>query len=467
MPSINETAAPVRSGLPRDEGLRRGLRNRHIQLIALGGAIGTGLFYGSGESIGRAGPAVMLCYLMGGVIIFLVMRALGEMSVHTPTSGAFSYYAYQYWSERAGFVSGWNYWFNYIGVQMAELTVVGRYVQFWFPGVPAWASAAVFVVIITAVNMVEVRAYGEIEFWLAIVKVAAIVAMIIGGALIVFTGIGNGGHPVGVSNMWVHGGFLPNGVTGMLTGLVVVMFSFGGVELIGITAGEADEPRKTIPRAINQVVYRILIFYVGTVAVIVALFPWDRLGTAGSPLVTIFSGLGIAGAAHILNVVVLTAAVSAYNSGLYSNGRMLHSLSRQRNAPAVLGRTNRFGAPYAGVLVSSGVTVVAVVLTYLFPDTVFLYVMAVTTIAAIINWTMIIITGMKFRTRMKASGEASAGFRMPGSPVTSWLVLAFMAMLVVLMAFIPSYRIALVVGPIWLIVLFVVYQIKVRVQSCE
>ncbi|RLP09889.1 amino acid permease [Propionibacterium australiense] len=448
---------------PRDEGLRRELKNRHIQLIALGGAIGTGLFYGSAESIGQAGPAIMICYLVGGAVIFLVMRALGEMSVHTPTSGAFSHYAYENWSERAGFVSGWNYWFNYIGVQMAELTVVGTYMQFWFEGLPAWASAAVFLVVITAVNLVTVRAYGEIEFWLALIKVVAILAMIVGGVLIIGTGIGNGGHPVGISNMWTHGGFFPHGVTGMLMGLVIVMFSFGGVELIGITAGEAHDPRRTIPRAINQVVYRILIFYVGTIAVIVALFPWDQLGTSASPLVTIFSGLGISGAAHILNFVVLTAAVSAYNSGLYSNGRMLYSLARQHNAPAVLARTNRFGAPYVGVLVSSGVTAIAVLLTYLFPDTVFLYVMSVATIAAVINWTMIVITNMKFHARMKATGEPPTGFAMPGSPLTNWLVLAFMAMLVVLMALSPSYQIALVVGPVWLVVLIVAHQIKTRV----
>ena len=465
MSSSNEAGGPGARELPQDEGLRRGLKNRHIQLIALGGAIGTGLFYGSSESIGQAGPAVMICYLVGGAVIFLVMRALGEMSVHTPTSGAFSQYAYEYWSPRAGFVSGWNYWFNYIGVQMAELTVVGKYVQFWLPGLPAWVSAAVFVVVITAVNLVTVRAYGEIEFWLALIKVVAIIAMIVGGVLLVCTGLGNGGRPIGLSNMWTHGGFFPNGVQGMLMGLVVVMFSFGGVELIGITAGEADDPRRTIPKAINQVVGRILIFYVGTVAVIVALFPWDRLGSAGSPLVTIFSGLGIAGAAHILNVVVLTAAVSAYNSGLYSNGRMLHALARQGNAPAPLARTNRFGSPWLGILVSSAVTAVAVLLTYLFPDTVFLYVMSVTTIAAVINWTMIVITDMRFRARLRSRGEAPAGFAMPGFPWTSALVLAFLAMLVVLMAFIPSYRVALVVGPVWLVVLLVARRMRTGARN--
>ena len=464
MSSSNEAGGPGVRELPQDEGLRRGLKNRHIQLIALGGAIGTGLFYGSSESIGQAGPAVMICYLVGGAVIFLVMRALGEMSVHTPTSGAFSQYAYEYWSPRAGFVSGWNYWFNYIGVQMAELTVVGKYVQFWLPGLPAWVSAAVFVVVITAVNLVTVRAYGEIEFWLALIKVVAIIAMIVGGVLLVCTGLGNGGRPIGLSNMWTHGGFFPNGVQGMLMGLVVVMFSFGGVELIGITAGEADDPRRTIPKAIDQVVGRILIFYVGTVAVIVALFPWDRLGSAGSPLVTIFSGLGIAGAAHILNVVVLTAAVSAFNSFLYANGRMLYSLAQQGNAPDALASTNRHGSPWLGVLVSAACTGTTVLLDYLFPGRAFVYIMAVATISVVITWVLILVTHLKFRARLAADGQRS-DFPMPGHPVTTWIALAFLAGVVALMALSPSYRIALVVGPIWVALLLVAHELRHRVGS--
>ncbi|ERS32796.1 hypothetical protein HMPREF1278_00573 [Propionibacterium sp. KPL1849] len=275
------------SGTEQEQGLQRGLKNRHIQLIALGGAIGTGLFYGAAESIEQAGPAIMVCYLIGGAVIFLIMRALGEMSVEHPTSGAFSYYAYRNWSPRAGFVSGYNYWFNYIAVSMAELTVVGKYVNFWFPQISEWLSAGTFLVLITIINLTAVRAYGEFEFWFAVIKVVAILAMIVLGLLIIATGLG-GGPPTGIGNLWRHGGFFPTGISGMLCGFVVVMFSFGGVELIGITAGEADDPRRSIPRAINQVVYRILIFYVGAISVMLCLFPWDQIGKAGSPFVTIF-----------------------------------------------------------------------------------------------------------------------------------------------------------------------------------
>ncbi|WP_316669172.1 amino acid permease [uncultured Propionibacterium sp.] len=443
-------------------GLRRGLKNRHIQLIALGGAIGTGLFYGSGESIGRAGPAIIACYLVGGAIIFLIMRALGEMSVHRPRPGSFSDYAYQYWSERAGFVAGWNYWFNYLVVSMAELSVVGEYVQFWLPQVPTWVTSAVFLVVVTAVNLVTVKAYGEVEFWLAIIKVAAIGGMIVGGLLLIFTGIG--GRPIGVSNLWAIGGFAPNGLHGVLMGLVVVMFSFGGVELIGITAGEADDPGRTIPRAVNGVVYRILVFYVGAITVMVALFPWNQLGTSGSPLVTIFSRLGVAGAAHILNFVVLTAAVSAFNSFLYSNGRMMYSLAQQGNAPEFLASTNRHGSPWAGVLVSAVCTGTTVLLNYLFPGGVFVYIMAVATIAVVVSWVLILITHTKFRASLVHAGGKTV-FRMPGHPATTWIALAFLAFIVVLLGFSPSYRVAVVVGPAWLVVLLAAYEIKRRVRA--
>ena len=447
---------------PAPAGLRRSLRNRHIQMIALGGAIGTGLFYGSAESIGQAGPAILLCYIVGGAIIFLVMRALGEMSVDTPTSGAFSFYAYKNWSPRAGFISGWNYWFNYIAVSMAELTVVGKYIQFWLPGVPQWVTAAVCLVAITAINLISVKAYGESEFWFAIVKVVAIIAMIVLGLVIILTGFGNGGHPIGFSNLWKNGGFFPMGVTGMLMGLVVVMFSFGGVELIGIAAGETDDPKKTIPKAITQVVYRILIFYVGAVFVMLCLFPWNQLGTSESPFVTIFDKIGITGAANILNLVVLTAAASAYNSGLYSNGRMLYSLARQHNAPRALMKVNRFGSPWVGVLVSSAVTAVAVVLTFLFPDTVFLYVMSIALMAAMTNWVMVVYTDVKFRQRIGPEGAAKLAYRMPGNPWTNYATLAFLGFVMVLMAFTPDYRIALPIGAVWIAGLLCAYSLVKR-----
>lgn len=439
--------------------MQRGLKNRHIQMIALGGAIGTGLFYGSAETIKLAGPAITLSYFIGGLVIFFIMRMLGEMSVDEPVSGSFSHFANKYWGEFPGFVSGWNYWFNYIVVSMAELTAVGIYINYWFPDVPHWASALVFLVIITLANLVNVKMYGEFEFWFAIIKVVAILGMIIFGIFLIFSGIN--GQATGFSNLWRHGGYMPNGFSGLILSLVPVMFSFGGIELIGITAGEADNPKKTIPKAINQVMWRILIFYVGALAVMMIIYPWNQVGLDGSPFVQIFSKMGIPAAATILNIVVLTAALSVYNSGIYSNGRMLYSLAQQGNAPKVFAKLNKNGIPVAGVLVSSALTLVAVVLNYLIPGKVFLYLISVAIIAGIINWTMIIITNLKFRKAKIAQGEADKiDFKTPLHPYTNYICFAFLLMIVVLMATMDSMKMAVYVLPIWIIILFIGFKLK-------
>lgn len=447
---------PEQVGTP---GLRRNLQNRHIQMIALGGAIGTGLFYGSAGSAMIAGPSVLLTYALGGLAIFLIMRALGEMSWHTPVSGAFSYYATQNWGRFPGFFSGWNYWFNYIFVSMAELSVVGIYVNYWLPEVHPGVTAAVFLVVITAINLINVKAYGEFEFWFAIIKVVAIIAMIVLGLFLIF---GGRGEATGVSNLWAHGGFLPNGVWGMLSALVVVMFAFGGVELIGITAGEADNPRKTIPRAINQVVYRILIFYIGALFVVFCLVPWNQLDDQHSPFVLIFDKLGIPAAAAILNVVVLTAAVSAYNSGLYSNGRMLYSLALRGDAPQFLTRLNKSGSPYVGVIVSSAVTALAVILVFILGEQVFMLLVPVALMAGIFNWAMILITQIKFRRRIGPEGVAQLGFRMPFFPYANYFVLAFLAFVVFVMTTQPSSRFTPLYGLAWIGIVGIGYLVRAR-----
>ncbi|SNZ02362.1 amino acid/polyamine/organocation transporter, APC superfamily [Terribacillus aidingensis] len=441
--------------------LHKGLKNRHVQMIALGGAIGTGLFYGSASSIGLAGPAISLAYLVGGFMIFLIMRALGELSVDSPNSGSISYYAQQNMGDYFGFISGWNYWFNYIAISMAELTVVGIYVQYWFPDIPTWLTAFGFLVLITCINLLSVKLYGEFEFYFAIIKVAAIIGMIILGLLIIFTGFGNGGVPTGLSNLFDEGGFMPNGLTGVVLSLVLVMFSFGGVELIGITAGEVETPKKTIPKAINQVVYRILIFYVGALLVIMAIFPWNEVDGNSSPFVQIFDSVGIPAAAGILNVVVLTAAVSAYNSSLYSNGRMLHSLAQQGSAPKFLQKVDkRTGAPVPAILVSSGAAAITVVLNFLFPEKVFSYLMSIATASIVINWTMIMISQIRFRKRIGKEAEQKLSFKLPFYPISNYLVMLFLAAIVVIMAYIPDYRLALVILPIWIVILSIGYIVK-------
>jgi L-asparagine transporter-like permease len=438
-------------------------------MIALGGAIGTGLFYGSAEAIQMAGPSILLAYLIGGVAIYIVMRALGEMSVHTPVAGAFSHFAYTHWSERAGFVSGWNYWFNYIAVAMAELSIVGLYVNYWWPTIPTWLSAAFFLVVITAINLVSVKAFGEFEFWFAAIKVVAIVGMIALGVIVVVCGL-NSDAPAMTESVR-EGGFFPFGFlsqnadgawVGIATALTAVMFSFGGVELVGITAGEADNPSRSIPRAINQVIYRILIFYVAALAVIMAVVPWTTINGQMSPFVQIFDSVGIKAAAGILNFVCLTAAMSVYNSGLYSNGRMLYALAKQGNAPRFLARLSPSGAPYLGILLSAGITVIAVVIAFVAPQNVFSTLMSIALVAGVINWVMILITQWKFRRHASAETIDGLAFKMPGAPFTTWIVIAFFVGVVALMVLTPQYRPAVYVGPIWLAVLLVAYEIKKR-----
>ncbi|MCI7261356.1 MAG: amino acid permease [Selenomonas sp.] len=437
--------------------MKRGLKNRHLQMIALGGAIGTGLFYGSASTIALAGPAVMLSYLIGGVVIFFIMRMLGEMAVDEPVSGSFSYYATKYWGKFPGFLSGWNYWFNYVLVSMAELTAVGIYMQFWYPDMPQWIAALVCLVVITAVNLINVRLYGEFEFWMALVKISAIVLMIVLGLGLL---IGSGQpFPDNISNIWQNGGFMPNGWWGLALSITVVMFSFGGIELIGITAGEAENPDHTIPKAINQVIWRILIFYVGTMAVLMALWPWNKVGMEASPFVQIFSNVGVPAAAHILNFVVLTAAVSVYNSAIYSNSRMLYGLAMKNEAPEFLGKLSKRGVPVNGIFVSSGITLLCVALNYFFPGKVFMVLMSVATIAATISWMTITITHLKFRAKCLAEGKATK-FKSPFYPVINYICMAFLFGVWGFMTQIEDMKLAVIILPIWLLLLWLGYKIK-------
>ena len=335
----------------KENQLKRGLSNRHIQLIAIGGAVGTGLFLGIGKAAILAGPSVILGYAIAGIFAFFILRQLGEMVVDEPVSGSFSYFANKYWGPFAGFASGWNYWILYILVSMAELTAIGVYVQFWWPEIPLWASSLFFFVVINALNLTSVKVYGETEFWFSIIKVTAIIAMIIFGAYLLISGA-EGEHAT-VQNLVNDGGFFPKGwfeqnadgsYQGLLAALVIIMFSFGGLELVGITAAEAENPEKNIPKATNQVLIRILIFYVGALFILFSLMPWRSITANTSPFVEVFDILNdkhftllgktydfMSFIANVLNIIVLTAALSVYNSCVYSNSRMLYGLAEQGN----------------------------------------------------------------------------------------------------------------------------------------
>ena len=442
--------------------LKRGLKNRHIQLIALGGAIGTGLFLGSAGVLQSAGPSMILGYAIGGFIAFLIMRQLGEMIVEEPVAGSFSHFADKYCGRWAGFVSGWNYWVVYVLVGMAELTAVGIYVQYWWPDFPTWATAAIFFVVINLINLTQVKVYGEMEFWFALVKVVAIVSMIGFGAWLL--GSGHGGPDASVANLWQYGGFFPNGVTGLVMALAVIMFSFGGLELVGITAAEADNPRESIPKATNQVVYRILIFYIGALAVLLSLYPWQKVVQGGSPFVMIFHALDSNLVATVLNIVVLTAALSVYNSCVYCNSRMLFGLAKQGNGPKALLKTNKSGVPLVALSVSAIATLLCVLINYLMPGKAFGLLMALVVSALVINWAMISLAHLKFRKAKVAEG-VQPKFKAFWSPFGNYLCLAFMAGILVIMYMTPDFRISVELIPAWLVVLGIGFVIKRKGQA--
>ncbi|TCM67738.1 aromatic amino acid:proton symporter (AAT family) [Acinetobacter calcoaceticus] len=442
--------------------LRKDLSNRHIQLIALGGAIGTGLFLGLSQSIQLAGPAVLLGYAIAGIIAFLIMRQLGEMVVHEPVSGSFSYFANKYWGRNAGFISGWNYWVLYILVSMAELSAIGTFIQFWWPDLPVWVSALFFFIVINGINLVNVKFFGETEFIFSCIKIIAILSMIFFGAYLLLSG--NAGPQAGVANLWQHGGFFANGWQGFMMAMAVIMFAFGGLELIGISAAETKNPQKTIPKAINQIVYRVLIFYVGAIGVLLCLYPWNQVAQGGSPFVLIFQSVNGDMLANILNFVVLIAAVSVYNSCIYCNTRMLHGLAEQGNAPQVLKEVNKRGIPVMAVLVSSMATGIGVVVNYFMPEGAFGMLMMLVVSALVINWLMISITHLKFTKAMQLENQVTT-FKSILSPWNNYLTIAFVFFILIVMLLTPGMRIAVYLIPAWLVVLSVIYYFQYRNQA--
>lgn len=437
---------------PRAPGtLRRGLTMRHIRFIALGSAVGTGLFLGSAETIRSAGPAVLASYVIAGAVVFLIMRALGEMAVRHPVAGSFANYAHQYLGPYFGFLAGWTFVFEMLLVAIADMTAVTTYMGLWFPDTPGWVWMAAAICLIIGLNLLRVRVFGELEFWFSLIKIVTIIAMIIGGIVLVIAGISVNGSTPSVSNLWdVPGGFAPFGVWGVVMSLGVVAFSFGGIETLGTTAGEADRPERAIPRAVNSVPVRILLFYVLSLAVILTLVPWNRLDPGSSPFITVFSALGLPAAQHIVNFVVLTAALSAMNSITYASARLMFGLSRQGHAPRAMGRTSGNDVPLLPVLVVLAALVLGLVAFLAVPDTLFLLVASIASFATVATWIFILLAHLGMRRRLARSGEATT-YRMPGSPVTSWIALAFCAFVLVSQAFGSTTVWALYIGAAWLV----------------
>ena len=443
-----------------DESLHRGLSNRHIQLIAIGGAIGTGLFMGSGKTISLAGPSIIFVYMIIGFFLFFVMRAMGELLLSNLQYKSFSDFASDLLGPWAGFFTGWTYWFCWIVTGIAEIVAIAGYAQFWFPGLPGWVPALMTVLVLLSLNLIAVKLFGETEFWFAMIKVVAICALIlIGVALVGMSFHSPSGNVASITNLWSHGGMFPKGVMGFFAGFQIAVFAFVGIELVGTTAAETRDPKKNLPRAINSIPVRIIFFYVFALIAIMSVTPWTQVVADKSPFVEMFMLVGLPAAAGVINFVVLTSAASSGNSGVFSTSRMLFGLAQEGDAPKRFAHLSRQAVPAAGLLFSCLCLLGGVVLIYLVPNvmTVFTIVTTVSAILFMFVWSIILFSYMAYR-RKKPHLHAESIYKMPGGVPMCWACLAFFAFVLTLLALETDTREALIVTPIWFVILGIAYQ---------
>ncbi|WP_181216820.1 amino acid permease [Bacillus subtilis] len=439
--------------------LQRGLKNRHIQLIAIGGAIGTGLFLGSGKSIHFAGPSILFAYMITGIICFLIMRSLGELLLSNLNYHSFVDFVQDYLGDMAAFITGWTYWFCWISIAMADLTAVGLYTQYWLPGVPQWVPGLIALIILLIMNLATVKLFGELEFWFALIKVIAILALIVTGLVMIFKGFSTSSGVSSFTNLWSHGGLFPNGMHGFILSFQMVVFAFVGIELVGLTAGETENPEKVIPKAINNIPVRVLLFYIGALLVIMSIYPWDVINPSESPFVQVFVAVGIVGAASIINFVVLTSAASACNSAVFSTSRMVYSLAKDHNAPESMAKLTQRKVPRNALFFSAIVILIGVTLNYIMPEGVFTLITSISTVCFIYIWGITVICHMKYRKTRPELAKTNK-FKLPLYPFTNYLILAFLAFVLVVLALAQDTRVSLFVTPVWFILLIVIYKVR-------
>lgn len=447
--------------------LSRSLSSRQMQMIALGGTIGVGLFMGSASTIKWTGPSVLLAYALAGLILYMVMRALGEMLYVDPSTGSFAKFATEYIHPVVGYLTAWSNVFQYLVVGISEVIAVGTYLEFWWPTMPKWIAGVVVVVTLCVANLTSVKAYGELEFWFALIKVVTIIFMIILGLLVIVLGVGNGGKPVGISNLWTNGGFFTGGLKGFIFALSIVVASYQGIEVIGITAGEAENPQENIVRAIRSIVGRILIFYIGAIFVIVSIYPWDKLGTIGSPFVETFAKVGITFAAEIINFVMLTAAMSGCNSGIFSSSRMLYTLGLEKYLPKAFTKLSPHKVPYIPVITISLGILIGLILNYSLPilfhtsSNVFVIVYSSSVLPGMVPWFVILISELRFR-KLNAKHMADHPFKMPLYPISNYLAITALLVILVFMFLNPETTVSLLVGVVFLVVMTIIYFVRER-----
>ncbi|MGW4062237.1 amino acid permease [Amycolatopsis sp. NPDC004747] len=458
---MTEQTLPATTGTTADAGdagYHKALKSRHVNMIAIGGAIGTGLFLGAGGRLAQAGPALAIVYAVCGLFAFFVVRALGELILYRPSSGAFVSYAREFMGEKGAYVAGWMHFLNWSTTGIADITAIALYAHFWsfFSPIPQWVLALIALAVVLTLNMVSVKLFGEMEFWFAIVKVAALVLFMVIGIFLLVTQTPVDGVAGGPQLIADHGGIFPAGLLPMVLIVQGVVFAYASVELVGVAAGETQNPEKIMPKAINSIMWRILVFYVGSVVLLAMLLPWSSYTKDQSPFVTVLSHLGVPAADSVMNLVVLTAALSSLNSGLYSTGRILRSMAMAGSAPKFTGVMNRNHVPYGGILLTAAVCVLGVGLNYLVPKEAFDIVLNFAAIGILATWAIIVLCHLLFVRKAKRDGLERPSFRLPFSPFTEIATLVFLAAVVVLMGFdetgritllaLPAIAVALVVG---------------------
>lgn len=432
--------------------------------MAIGGAIGTGLFLGAGKTIQLTGPSILFAYIITGIVLFLIMRALGELLLSNMQYHSFVDFVRDYLGNMAAFITGWTYWFCWISIAMADITAVGLYTQFWFPNVPQWMPGLIALVILLGMNLATVKLFGEMEFWFALIKVIAILALIVVGLYMIFTGFTTDQGAASFTNLWSHGGWFPNGMHGFIISFQMVVFAFVGMELVGLTAGETENPEKVIPRAINQIPIRVLLFYVGALLIIMSIYPWSAIVPTESPFVQVFTAVGIAAAAGVVNFVVLTSAASACNSAIFSTSRMVYSMAKDQNAPDSFARVNKRKVPANALFFSTIVIFIAIVLNYIMPEGVFTLITSVSTVCFIFVWGIMVICHLRYK-RTQPDLARRSRFRLPLYPFSNVLILAFLAFVIVVLALAEDTRVALFVTPVWFLIVSVIYMIKKRAKQ--
>ncbi len=447
--------------------LKRSMTAGQMEMISLGGAIGVGLFMGSTSTIKWTGPSVLLAYMFVGLILYIVMRALGEMLYVSPGTGSFADYATEYISPLAGYLAEWANVFQYIVVGISEVVAATEYLKFWWPEVSVFWSGIIIIAFLLLANLASAKAYGALEFWFAMIKVVTIVLMIILGLLVILLGVGNHGKPVGFSNLWSHGGFFTGGVKGFFFSMAIIAGSYEGIELIGISAGEVANPQEAIVKSVKSVLWRILIFYVGAIFVIVTIYPWNQLSNIGSPFVETFTKVGITAAAGIINFVVLTAALSGANSGIYSSSRMLFKLAHEGEAPKTFGKLSKHIVPDRAIIGITAGIFIGFILNLIVSTMnksmgeLFVIVYSSSVLPGMVAWFVILIAELKFR-RNNAHLMENHPFKLPFYPYSNYFAFAMLLVIVIFMFINPETRVSVAVGAGVLLLATIVYLIKHR-----